>query len=150
MEGRGLSFQSDVMFWVNTKHFLLFFQKKKQQQHIQLWVEASHNLPTILFWLLHWKKLINHSEVCCCTPLDEWPFVFALLWVKREERQCISLPYPFFVCLFCEHIVIDTCQNQHHAIAVSCCLLCYLTSCPSVPYSTETNKGNVCSMYLQL
>lgn len=67
------------------------------------------------------KKFINHSEVCCSTPQDEWPFVFAILWVQRKTVSFSSTFIIFLIIIFyyCEHIVIDTCWNQHHALAES-------------------------------
>lgn len=129
------------MFWVNTKHFLLFCQKKNR---IQLWVKASQNLPTILFWLLHWKKFINHSEVCCYTT--GWVAICFCAFLGTVG-ECIAPPCNFllflFVCLFVvvylSTLLLIPAQTRGVRIT-GCCQKSFSTSCPSFPIQTKLPK----------
>lgn len=94
MEGEGLSFQYDVIFWVNTKHFCCFAKRKKNGKNKNkntMHSALSQATTSQAFYFgshtekkKKHKKIINHTEVCCHTPQDEWPFVFSLLWTQRE------------------------------------------------------------------
>lgn len=75
-----------------------FFVVLPKQNHIQLWVKPSQNLPTILYWLLHWKKFINHSEVCCYTT--GWVAICFCAFLGTVG-ECIAPPYNFLSFLVC-------------------------------------------------
>lgn len=116
MKGWGLSFELNVMFWINTKHFLLFCQESK----IIFSCESRQATTSQLFYSGCYteKKIINHLELRCCAPQGEWPFGFAILWVQREAVHLSSaffnLEIFFLITLLLIPVKINITSLQYH------------------------------------
>lgn len=134
-----------VSVWCNVLgQHKTFFVASPKKNHIQLWVKASQNLPTILFWLLHWKKFINHSEVCCYTT--GWVAICFCAFLGAV-RELIAAPHNFlsflsvylFVCVHVSTLLLIPAQTRVISITGHCQKR-FCTSCPSFPIRSKLAK----------
>lgn len=160
MEGEGLSFQYDVIFWVNTKHFCCFAKRKKngknknkntmhsalsQATTSQAFYFGSHTekKKTIKKSLITQRYAAIHHKMS-----GHLYFHFS----ERRGRQWISCLHLFFTPFRRrEHIVLDTWQIQPPRLSniMGHWQKSYCTTCPLVQ-SKSKEEFYTCSSGLLL